>query len=106
MKLISGAFAARSENPGLGQARALQRAMVAMIDEGGPNAHPAVWAPFIVVGSDGQHQIAEENAPFIVPPFPEKAPAKPAVKEASRERGETATSSRRFRRRRRSRRRP
>jgi CHAT domain-containing protein len=34
-----------------GRAEALRRAMLALIDKGGPQeAHPAYWAPFIVVG--------------------------------------------------------
>ena len=35
----------------LGRAEALRRAMLALIDKGEPReAHPAYWAPFIVVG--------------------------------------------------------
>ena len=37
-----------------GRAEALRRAMVAMIDAGKPHeAHPAYWAPFVVVGEGG-----------------------------------------------------
>ena len=35
----------------MGRAEALRGAMLAMIDKGEPEqAHPAYWAPFIVVG--------------------------------------------------------
>jgi len=38
----------------LGRAEALRRAMLAMIDKGKPHeAHPAYWAPFVVVGEGG-----------------------------------------------------
>ena len=35
----------------IGRAKALRRAMLAMIDSGEPyHAHPRYWAPFVVVG--------------------------------------------------------
>jgi CHAT domain-containing protein len=40
-----------SRNPELGHAEALRRSMLALIDKGTPHeAHPANWAPFVVVG--------------------------------------------------------
>lgn len=50
VKLITAAFDAMAKEPGLGQGRALAQAMSALIDGGGRDAHPANWAPFIVVG--------------------------------------------------------
>jgi CHAT domain-containing protein len=39
----------------LGRAEAVRRAMLALIDKGAPNeAHPAYWAPFVVVGEGGR----------------------------------------------------
>lgn len=35
---------------GLARAEALRQAMLATIREGGPQAHPSYWAPFVVVG--------------------------------------------------------
>ena len=42
-----------SASPGAGRAEALRRAMLALIDEGGRMADPAIWAPFVVVGEGG-----------------------------------------------------
>ena len=51
-------------NPGIGRAEALRRAMLALMgDSSSPlNPHPAVWAPFVVVGEGG----AEHSAPRLV----------------------------------------
>jgi CHAT domain-containing protein len=52
--LIKGAFAELKANPKLGRAEALRRSMLALIDKGSAaKAHPAVWAPFVVVGEGG-----------------------------------------------------
>jgi len=48
--LVTGTFGELKRNPGLGPAEALRRAMLALIGRGGPAAHPANWAPFVVVG--------------------------------------------------------
>ena len=53
VKLITHAFTAMSASPGAGRAEALRRAMLALIDEGGRMADPAIWAPFVVVGEGG-----------------------------------------------------
>ena len=51
VKLITSAVGAISKNNKVGRAEALRRAMLAMIDKGKPHeAHPAYWAPFVVVG--------------------------------------------------------
>ncbi|MBO0740978.1 MAG: CHAT domain-containing protein [Hyphomicrobiaceae bacterium] len=57
--LTSGAFAELRVAPTIGRAEALRRSMLALIDKGGRNAHPANWAPFVVVG---------EGAAAKVPP--------------------------------------
>ena len=51
--LVTKAFAALADEPGIGRAEALRRAMAALIDGGGDAAHPAFWAPFVVVGEGG-----------------------------------------------------
>jgi CHAT domain-containing protein/tetratricopeptide (TPR) repeat protein len=51
VKLITSAVGATTHDKTLGRAEALRRAMLAMIDKGEPHqAHPAYWAPFVVVG--------------------------------------------------------
>ena len=54
VKLITSAVGATTHDKTLGRAEALRRAMLAMIDTGEPRqAHPAYWAPFVVVGEGG-----------------------------------------------------
>jgi CHAT domain-containing protein len=51
VKLIVSAVGTLSSNPKIGRAEALRGAMLALIDKGEPHeAHPAFWAPFVVVG--------------------------------------------------------
>ena len=51
VKLITSAVRAITRDKTVGRAEALRRAMLAMIDKGEPKrAHPAYWAPFVVVG--------------------------------------------------------
>ena len=67
VKLTTSAFAELERNPQIGRAEALRRAMLAtMTDTGRPKswtsaAHPAVWAPFVLVGEGGSSQPA--NSP-------------------------------------------
>jgi tetratricopeptide (TPR) repeat protein/CHAT domain-containing protein len=50
VKLITNAFGELKVNPRIGRAEAMRRSMVALIGNGGVNAHPALWGPFVVVG--------------------------------------------------------
>jgi CHAT domain-containing protein len=51
VKLITAAVRALTSNPKLGRAEAIRSAMLALIDKGKPEeAHPAYWAPFVVIG--------------------------------------------------------
>jgi CHAT domain-containing protein len=51
VKLITGAMQEMARDSKLGRAEALRRSMLALIDKGDAReAHPALWAPFIVVG--------------------------------------------------------
>jgi CHAT domain-containing protein len=51
VSLITSAVDTMSRDKKVGRAEALRRAMLAMIDKGKPHeAHPAYWAPFVVVG--------------------------------------------------------
>lgn len=50
VKLITKVFDAMARQPGLTHGKALSQAMGSLIEGGGREAHPANWAPFIVVG--------------------------------------------------------
>jgi tetratricopeptide (TPR) repeat protein/CHAT domain-containing protein len=52
VRLTTGAFAQLDRQRATGRAEALQRAMIELMDDTSQedNAHPAVWAPFVVVG--------------------------------------------------------
>jgi CHAT domain-containing protein/tetratricopeptide (TPR) repeat protein len=51
VKLITSAMREIAQDRSIGRAEALRRAMMALVDRGAPDdAHPAYWAPFIVVG--------------------------------------------------------
>ena len=51
VKLTTGSFAELRSTPGIGRAEALRRSVVAYLSDGPTwQAHPAYWAPFIVVG--------------------------------------------------------
>ena len=59
VKLVTRAFAEIATNPTIGRAEAFRRAMLAFMSTTDrpkhwtPAAHPAVWAPFVVVGEGG-----------------------------------------------------
>jgi hypothetical protein len=51
VKLITAAVAEMARDPRVGRAEAMRHAMQALIEKGTPiEAHPAFWAPFVVVG--------------------------------------------------------
>lgn len=49
VKLVTTAFAEIKANPHIGRAEALRRSMLVLMAQGG-YAHPANWAPFVLVG--------------------------------------------------------
>jgi CHAT domain-containing protein len=54
VKLITGAVARLASDKRIGRAEAMRQSMLALIDEGEAyEAHPANWAPFVVVGEGG-----------------------------------------------------
>lgn len=54
VKLTTRLFGELEAAPAIGRAEALRRAMLELIDNGAPHeAHPAYWAPFVVVGDGG-----------------------------------------------------
>jgi CHAT domain-containing protein/tetratricopeptide (TPR) repeat protein len=54
VKLVTGAFAALSDEPEAPHAEVMRQSMLALVKAGGREAHPAYWAPFVVVGADGR----------------------------------------------------
>ncbi len=55
VKLTTRAFAELKSRPGIGRAEALRLAMRELIERGSAaEAHPAMWAPFVVVGEGGR----------------------------------------------------
>jgi CHAT domain-containing protein len=51
VKLITKAIAELKANSKIGRAEALRRSMPSMVDTGKHyEAHPAIWAPFVLVG--------------------------------------------------------
>jgi CHAT domain-containing protein/tetratricopeptide (TPR) repeat protein len=56
VRLTTRAFAELERHPKAGRAEALQRAMIDLMEDRSQadNAHPAVWAPFVVVGEGGR----------------------------------------------------
>jgi CHAT domain-containing protein len=54
VKLITGGVRRTAADKSIGRAEAMRQSMLAMIDKGAPyEAHPAYWAPFVVVGEGG-----------------------------------------------------
>ncbi len=51
VKLITGAMRKLAADKSMGRAEAMRQSMLALIDKGKPEeAHPAFWAPFVLVG--------------------------------------------------------
>jgi CHAT domain-containing protein/Tfp pilus assembly protein PilF len=49
--ITTGAIDAMTSHPDIGRAEGLRRSLSALIARGGENAHPTVWAPFVLVGN-------------------------------------------------------
>ena len=73
VKLITRALAIMASDKSIGRAEAMRRSMLAMIESGDPKeAHPAYWAPFIVVG-EGSPELSTLSTSSIVPdPVPQQ----------------------------------
>ena len=72
VKLITKMLSTMAADKTVGRSEALRRSMAALIDAGDPNeAHPANWAPFVVVGEGGAATSSQAEGPvlvFLVPP--------------------------------------
>ena len=54
VKFVTGAMRRLAGNKSIGRAEAMRQSMLALIDKGEPRkAHPAFWAPFVLVGEGG-----------------------------------------------------
>ena len=55
VRLTTGTFAALQSDPKIGRASALRLSMIALIESASEplSAHPAIWAPFVIVGEGG-----------------------------------------------------
>jgi len=62
VKLITASVREMARDPTVGRAEAMRRSMIALIDKGKPQeAHPAYWAPFVVVGEGSQVKAATNS---------------------------------------------
>lgn len=74
VKLITKAVSTMATNRSVGRSEALRRAMVELIEKGMPyEAHPAFWAPFVVVG-EGSAPVELSAAKALRPPPAETLP--------------------------------
>lgn len=78
VKLVTRAAREIRSSPAVGRSEALRRSMLAMIDEGEVVAHPAQWAPFVLVGEGAGEAVP---AAAVAPARPDqKAGAKTVAK--------------------------
>jgi CHAT domain-containing protein len=76
VKLIKGTLNNLSANNSLGRAEALRRSMLSLIENGAAHeAHPAYWAPFVVVGEGGSANSG--NSPPVAAVSTRKTVGKP-----------------------------
>jgi CHAT domain-containing protein len=83
VKLITRALDILATDKSIGRAEAIRRSMLAMIEAVDPReAHPALWAPFVVVGEGSPVESAGAQArKSVIPMAP--APAKKAAAKSS-----------------------
>jgi CHAT domain-containing protein/tetratricopeptide (TPR) repeat protein len=80
VKLITKALSIMSADKSVGRAEAMRHSMLAMIESGDPKeAHPAYWAPFVVVGEGSSTTLAPLTTSSTVPESGLNAPTKPHV---------------------------
>jgi CHAT domain-containing protein len=78
VKLTTRAFAELKAKPGIGRAEAFRVSMRELIGKGSPaEAHPSVWAPFVVVGEGGGADDADAKRPTVTAPTLSKSKARP-----------------------------
>jgi CHAT domain-containing protein len=68
VKLTTRAFAELTTNPGLNRAEAFRISMRELLEKGSAaEAHPSVWAPFVVVGEGGGDAKSASPRPKMSP---------------------------------------
>jgi hypothetical protein len=76
-----------AREPKVGRSEALRRSMLTLIDKGEPHeAHPAYWAPFVVVGEGGAVNTGGSPPNTVMP-----SPARKIVRKPVRETKDWAT---------------
>jgi len=81
VKLVTNTLNTMAADRAVSRSEALRRSMVALIEHGEPHeAHPAYWAPFVVVGEGGRTG-ALSALPVPVPGKPTKTTRKARSKE-------------------------
>jgi CHAT domain-containing protein len=87
VKLITACVREMARDPKIGRSEALRRSMLTLIDKGEPHeAHPAYWAPFVVVGEGGAVNAGGSTPNNVVP-----SPARKIVRKPVRETKDWAT---------------
>jgi len=82
VKLTTRAFAELTSNPRVGRAEAFRISMRELIERGSPaEAHPSVWAPFVVVGEGGGNNRADTPRPRVSPTRNNRTPNKTRPKD-------------------------
>ena len=67
VKLITKALSIMSSDKSVGRAEAMRRSMLAMIETGdAQEAHPAYWAPFVVVGEGSRGQSSQPTGSAVL----------------------------------------
>jgi CHAT domain len=78
VKLITKTLSTMAADKAVSRSEALRRSMVALIEQGEPQeAHPAYWAPFVLVGEGGTGEATRSvtrapAVPVLVPPRSKK----------------------------------
>ena len=83
VKLITRTVSSMVADKTVGRSEALRRSMVALIEQGEPHeAHPAYWAPFVVVGEGGAPDAIGPQAIGALPTHSKKTTRKSRPKGA------------------------
>jgi CHAT domain-containing protein len=81
VKLIAKTLSTMAANKAVGRSEALRRSMMALIEHGElQEAHPAFWAPFVVVGEGGPTDAIGQRTIVAAPVQAKKSTRKPRFK--------------------------